>query len=121
MKKTDIDDKSLCKVRTIDSFDFSLTIKPQLFSDDPCCILNISVASDDFSARANLDVFKKDYLSFIIDVINMYERVRGDALIKESYGNEQYIKFHMDATTGHIQVKGALSSQGKNTQRKNNG
>ena len=114
MKRVSLDDEIICKVRTIDSLNFSLTIKPQLFVDDDSCILNISVVSDDFSAQASLDVFKNDYSSFIYDTINMYEKLRGNASIKENYGDEQYIKFSMDETTGHIHVNGCLSSQGKN-------
>lgn len=70
-------------------------------------ILNIMVKCNEFSAQASMDIDIKEFAMFARKIQTMYKELNGTALIKEPYGNEQFIKITCDKT-GHIVINGFL-------------
>ncbi len=70
-------------------------------------ILNIIVKSNEFSAQTSMDIDIKEFAVFAEKIYIMYKNLSGTAIVKEPYGNEQFIEFSCDKM-GHILIKGFL-------------
>ena len=70
-------------------------------------ILDIIIRCNEFSAQTAMDIDIKEFAVLAEKICAMYEKLNGTALIKEPYGNEQFIEFSCDKT-GHIIIKGFL-------------
>ncbi len=101
---------------TLESEQFSLTLNFEVFENDigygPNTILAVSVFSYGFSASANMDVDIIAVSTFCDDLENIYNSLKGEAKIYETYGS-QIIHFSGDGL-GHICVSGELCSNGMN-------
>lgn len=98
---------------SITAENFSLTLELEPFKNDDCGFLHINVKSDNFSAKAELDIFVNDFEKFICSLKEMYKTLEGEAIIKELYGVNQFIKVK-SLGYGHFSVNGALASNGFN-------
>jgi len=70
-------------------------------------IMSTTLKCNEFSAQTSMDIDIKEFAVFAEKIFAMYEKLNGTALIKEPYGNEQFIEFSCDKT-GHIIIKGFL-------------
>ena len=70
-------------------------------------ILNIIIKCDEFSAQTSMDIDIKEFAVFAEKIYIMYKNLSGTAVVKEPYGNEQFIEFSCDKM-GHILIKGFL-------------
>ena len=76
-------------------------------------ILAISVNSDGFCANTDLDIDIKEFVSFVDSLSSLYKTLHGIAIIREPYGERQFVAFSADRS-GHIRIRGELSSNGRN-------
>ena len=92
---------------------FKLSIQPDIYEDcintPENTILHVCVENSGFSATTNLDIDIKEFAKFSQDLKSLYDKLSGEAIIKESYNMVQYIKFSADKT-GHILVDGYLKN-----------
>ena len=95
----------------IDSQSFQLTLQVERFDNDTQGLLHVNIISDMVSAKAEMDVFLKDYEKFVGSIQEMHQNLCGEAIIAEPYGDKQFLKFIMDKHTGHVYVKGELASR----------
>ena len=75
-------------------------------------ILTVSVNSDGFCANTDMDIDIKQFVAFVDDLSSLYTSLTGSAVIQEPYGEQQFIEFRTDRS-GHISVRGELSSNGR--------
>lgn len=72
--------------------------------------IRISIKSDKYAAKSYLDLYHKDFVNFLIDIINLWKSLKtGNAIIKEPYGYEQYVEFI--SKNGKFTIKGKLVDQ----------
>ena len=55
----------------------------------------------------------KEFAQFAFNLKYMYDHLKGVAMIREPFGNQNYICFEMDHC-GHIHVRGKVDSCGRN-------
>ena len=70
-------------------------------------IMSMTFKCNEFSAQTSMDIDIKEFAVFVEKICAMYEKLNGTALIKEPYGNEQFIEFSCNKT-GCIVIKGFL-------------
>ena len=70
-------------------------------------ILDIFIKCNEFSAQTSMDIDIKEFAVFAEKIYIMYKNLSGTAVVKEPYGNEQFIEFSCDKM-GHILIKGFL-------------
>lgn len=103
----------------LESDNFSLHINLQIFESDieyPLnSIMTVSVVSNGFSAKTDMDIDIKMFADFSSKLMTVYNTLKGEATIKETYGYEKYISFLADRT-GHIIVKGYLCDDLRNNE-----
>lgn len=75
-------------------------------------ILNVKVNSDNFTASTTLDIDISMFSSFTNDLLNIYNSLKGTAIIKEPYGSN-FIEF-IAKNNGHIYVKGKINNLCRN-------
>lgn len=101
---------------TIDHPNFYLQLKLNVYERDIQCstntIMAVTVKSDDFSAKADMDIDIKEFINFASQLSLLYSKLKGTAIIQEPYGNQQFIRFAADKT-GHIIISGKLISCGQ--------
>lgn len=97
-----------------ENFDIRLQLK--VFEADIAyssnTILTISINSDGFCASTDMDIDIKQFVAFVDALSALYSSLTGSAVIREPYGEQQYIEFCADRS-GHIDVRGELSSNGR--------
>lgn len=90
---------------------FYLNINPKTFEEEVRLsnntIMEVTVQSDGFSAKASMDIGIKELAKFALDLTHIYETLSGEARIEEPYGMHMYLSFAGDGI-GHIAVKGYL-------------
>ncbi len=98
---------------------FRLLISLKIFEDDinssSNTIMTVSVTSDGFFAKADMDIDIKEFAAFANKLSAVYESLSGTATIKEPYGHQKFITFSADKT-GYITVKGFLCDDLKNNE-----
>ena len=98
---------------------FRLSISLKIFEDDinysSNTIMTVSVTSDGFFAKADMDIDIKEFAAFANKLSAVYESLSGTATIKEPYGHQKFITFSADKT-GYIMVKGFLCDDLKNNE-----
>ncbi|MBR6922499.1 MAG: hypothetical protein IKH51_09915 [Clostridia bacterium] len=98
---------------------FRLLISLKIFEDDinssSNTIMTVSVTSDGFFAKADMDIDIKEFAAFANKLSAVYESLIGTATIKEPYGHQKFITFSADKT-GYITVKGFLCDNLKNNE-----
>ena len=98
---------------------FRLLISLKIFEDDinssSNTIMTVSVTSDGFFAKADMDIDIKEFAAFANKLSAVYESLSGTATIKEPYGHQKFITFSADKT-GCITVKGFLCDDLKNNE-----
>jgi hypothetical protein len=98
---------------------FRLLISLKIFEDDinssSNTIMTVSVTSDGFFAKADMDIDIKEFAAFANKLSAVYESLSGTATIKEPYGHQKFISFNADKT-GYITVKGFLCDDLKNNE-----
>ena len=98
---------------------FRLLISLKIFEDDinssSNTIMTVSVTSDGFFAKADMDIDIKEFAAFANKLSAVYESLSGTATIKEPYGHQKFITFSADKT-GYITVKGFLCDNLKNNE-----
>ena len=98
---------------------FRLLISLKIFEDDinssSNTIMTVSVTSDGFFAKADMDIDIKEFAAFANKLSAVYEFLSGTATIKEPYGHQKFITFSADKT-GYITVKGFLCDDLKNNE-----
>ncbi len=96
----------------IKSPNFNISLQPKIFEADieypSNTIMSVSVISNGFSGKSELDIDIKDFMVFVDALSVLYSTLNGKATVKEPYG-EQFIEFSTDPT-GHIHIKGKLVS-----------
>ena len=99
------------------SNDFDICLKLKVFEADVAypsnTILTISVNSDRFCTDADLDIDIKEFVAFVDSLSSLYKTLNGTAIIREPYGERQFVEFSADRS-GHIDIRGELSSNGRN-------
>lgn len=75
-------------------------------------ILNININSDNFTASTTMDIDIKAFNLFLKELLNVYNSLKGSAVLKEPYGSN-YIEFHAKSN-GHIYVKGSINNLCRN-------
>lgn len=92
---------------------FSLVLELQVFEADIAyssnTIMTVTVESDGFCGRSDMDIDIKEFASFAAASNRLYESLSGTARIEEPYGYHQFLEFSGDGI-GHIAVSGMLSS-----------
>lgn len=86
---------------------FSLHIEEADTSFPINTLLTVYVKSNDFSAKADIDIDIKAFADFAIQLKTVYDTLSGEASIREPYGCQRYIKFEADKS-GYISVSGLL-------------
>ena len=76
-------------------------------------IMTVCVESDGFSANTDMDIDIKQFVVFVDNLATLYSMLNGKAVIKEPYGEEQFLEFSGNRT-GHICIRGRLCSNGRN-------
>ncbi len=96
---------------SITSKNFCLHIKLNVFEEDFFLPVNTSMEvtaqSDEFFARAMMDIDIRGLAKFAADLSRLYKTLSGEAWIEEPYGTHMYLSFTGDGR-GHIAVKGYL-------------
>ena len=96
---------------------FSLSCELEIFESDIAYPINtnlhISINSDGFCAVAIMDIDIKEFAQFTFDLKYMYDHLKGNAMIREPFGNQNFIRFEIDRC-GHILVSGKVDSCGRN-------
>lgn len=105
--------KNVDETRRIIAECFQLKLSLDTVGEDSMGLLHVELVSDNFSAKVIMDVYVNNYEHFLLDMQKMFHTLRGEATIKELYGNQQFLKFRMD-DYGHVYVKGDLASQRHN-------
>ncbi|MCR5781686.1 MAG: hypothetical protein K6G90_03000 [Clostridia bacterium] len=77
--------------------------------------MTVSVKSNEFSAKTDLDIDIKAFADFTYQLKKVYDTLSGEAMIKEPYGYQRYISFQADKT-GHVIVKGYICDDMKNNE-----
>ena len=100
----------------IKSANFDIRLQLKVFDADieysSNTILTISVNSDGFCASTDMDIDIKQFVAFVDALSSLYSSLTGLAVIQEPYGEQQFIEFRTDRS-GHISVRGELSSNGR--------
>ncbi len=100
----------------IKSTNFDVSLQLKVFEADieypSNTILTISVNSDGFCANTDMDIDIKQFVAFVDALSALYSSLTGSAVIREPYGEQQFIEFRADRF-GHIVVRGELSSNGR--------
>ena len=95
----------------LESNNFCLRLSLNIFENDieysSNTIMTVFVTCNGFSAKADMDIDIKEFAEFSSKLMTVYQKLNGEASIKEPYGFEKYISFVADRT-GHIVVKGYL-------------
>ena len=101
----------------IESPHFNICFQLKVFESDiqysSNTIMSVSVISNEFCGKSDMDVDIKDFVIFTNALNELYKTLNGSAIIQEPYGQQQFIKFTADKT-GHILVNGKLSANGHN-------
>ena len=96
---------------------FNICLQFNIFESDiklsSNTLLTVSIKSDGFCANTDMDIDIKQFIIFIDNLEKLYSTLKGRAVIEEPYGEKQFIEFNVDQT-GHIRVRGKLSSNGRN-------
>lgn len=100
----------------IKSENFDIRLQLKVFEADieysSNTILTISINSDGFCASTDMDIDIKQFVAFVGALSALYSSLTGSAVIREPYGEQQYIEFCADRS-GHIHIRGELSSNGR--------
>ena len=103
-------------VHLIKSPNFDIRFQLKVFEVDieysSNTILTVSINSDGFCANTDMDIDIKQFVAFVDDLSSLYTSLTGSAVIQEPYGEQQFIEFRADRS-GHISVRGELSSNGR--------
>ena len=103
----------------LESANFSLRFRLNVFESDIEGPINtnmmVFVTSNEFSAKADMDINIKDFAKFSMELMAIYNSLKGEATIKEPYGYEKFISFAADRT-GHIVVKGYLCDDARSNE-----
>ena len=103
----------------LESDNFCLCFSLNVFESDIDYPINSSmtvfVTCNEFSAKADMDIDIKDFAEFSVELMGIYNSLKGEASIKEPYGYEKYITFVADRT-GHIVVKGFLCDDSRSNE-----
>ena len=95
----------------LESDNFNLRLSLNVFESDIDYPINtnmtVLVTCNEFSAKTDMDINIKDFANFSMELMAIYNSLKGAATIKEPYGYEKFISFIADRT-GHIVVKGYL-------------
>ena len=93
-----------------DTGGFHLELRAKIYKEDPV-VNNVSmfvkVESSGFAGTMEMDVGSVDLDSFIQDVLNMNNYLKGKAGIEEPYGDHCFIALEIDKS-GHVTVSGML-------------
>lgn len=105
------------KIYRLESPQFNLNFQVKIFEADIQCstnaIMTVNVSSDGFCAAADMDINIKELASFAESLSLIYTSLKGNAIVKEPYGEKQFIEFCGDGK-GHVHVCGKLTSSGHN-------
>ncbi|MCD4826924.1 MAG: hypothetical protein K8Q99_04020 [Acholeplasmataceae bacterium] len=72
--------------------------------------IRVSIKSDKYAAKSYLDLYHKDFIRFLNDIVNLWKSLKtGKAIIKEPYGYEQFVEFI--SGNGKFTIKGKLVDQ----------
>ena len=77
--------------------------------------MTVFVTCNEFSAKADMDINIKDFAKFSMELMAIYNSLKGEATIKEPYGYEKFISF-VAGRTGHIVVKGYLCDDSRSNE-----
>ena len=103
----------------LESDTFSLHLSLNVFENDIEYPINtnmtVLVTCNEFSAKTNMEINIKDFAEFSLELIAIYNSLKGEATIKEPYGYEKFISFVANRT-GHIVVKGYLCDDARSNE-----
>ena len=103
----------------LESDNFSLRLRLNVFESDIEYPINtnmtVFVTCNEFSAKADMDINIKDFAKFSMELMAIYNSLKGEATIKEPYGYEKFISF-VAGRTGHIVVKGYLCDDSRSNE-----
>ena len=92
----------------LESDNFSLRLSLNVFESDIEYPINtnmtVFVTCNEFSAKADMDINIKDFAKFSMELMAIYNSLKGESTIKEPYGYEKFISF-VAGRTGHIVVE----------------
>lgn len=96
---------------------FFLSCELEIFESDIAypnnTTLHVSINSDGFCAVANMDIDINEFAQFAFDLKYMYDHLKGVAVFREPFGNQNFIRFEIDRC-GHIHVSGKVDNCGRN-------
>ena len=96
---------------------FMIKLDVQVFESDISYPINTSikiyVESEGFSAATTIDIDIKELSRFAIDLRNLYDSLKGSAMLREPYGSDIYLEFSGE-DDGGIKVRGHLRNLSKN-------
>ena len=103
----------------LESDNFNLRLSLNVFESDIEYPINtnmtVLVTCNEFSAKTDMDINIKDFANFSMELMAIYNSLKGEATIKEPYGYEKFISFIADRT-GHIVVKGYLCDDARSNE-----
>ena len=103
----------------LESANFSLRFSLNVFESDIEGPINtnmmVFVTSNEFSANTDMEIDIKDFAKFSMELMAIYNSLKGEATIKEPYGYEKFISF-VAGRTGHIVVKGYLCDDARSNE-----
>ena len=103
----------------IDTGNFQLYLSLKIYENDiqrsSNTTMTITVVSDGFSAKTDMDIDIKEFAAFSAALLSIYDTLVGSASIKEPYGCQQYISFFAEKN-GYITVQGYLSDAAANNE-----
>lgn len=104
------------KTHCLESPQFKLDLQVKIFEADikypSNTIMTVNVESDGFCAVADMDIDIKALADFAEKLSLIYASLKGNAIIREPYGEKQFIEFCGDGK-GRINVCGKLTSSGR--------
>ena len=98
----------------IETDTFKLEFFPEIHEQDFAYPVNVTlgvkVSSYGYSADTFMDVGVQRIAAFAAQLKNLYESLKGKAILEEPYSDHNYIEFIAEAT-GHIRVVGRLNNK----------
>ena len=97
----------------LETENFRLSLSIDVFESDveyaSNAVMKVIVVSDGFSANTEMDIDVKEFAAFAEGLLNVYDTLKGETIIKEPFGHQQYVEFK-GGKNGHITVEGYLRS-----------